>query len=88
MTYYIYGAEGSRSTDRAETLLVVCRRDYKLFLLGQDYTINQLQKLVPNTDFVPHIYHGTKYIGGIKELYDYLYSEVKQEKQFQNETKE
>ena len=86
--YYIYGAEDSKTTWKVETLLTVCRRDYKLFLLGQDYTINQLQKLIPNTNFVPHIYHGAHYIGGIKELYDYLYSEIKQEKQFQNETKE
>jgi hypothetical protein len=86
--YYIYGAEDSKTTWKVETLLTVCRRDYKLFLLGQDYTIAQLQKLVPDTNFVPHIYHGAHYIGGIKELYDYLYSEIKQEKQFQNETKE
>ena len=88
MMYYVYGAEGSRSTLRVETLLSVCRRDYRLFLLGKDYTIHQLQKLIPDTNFVPHIYHGAQYIGGVKELYDYLYSEIKHEKQFQNETKE
>ena len=56
--------------------------------MGQDYSIDQLRILVPETNFVPHIYHDAKYIGGIKELYDYLYSEVKMEKQFQNETRE
>jgi len=86
--YYIYGAEGSKSTRKAELLLVVCRRHYKLFLLGQDYTRDQLEKLVPGTDYVPHIYHGLNYIGGVNELQEYLYSELKQEKQFQNETKE
>ena len=88
MTYYVYGAEGSRTTNKVETLLTVCRRQYRLFILGRDYTIEQLRILVPDTNFVPHIYHDTKYIGGIKELYDYLYSEVKMEKQFQNETRE
>lgn len=88
MTYYVYGAEGSRTTNKVETLLTVCRRQYRLFILGRDYTIEQLRILVPDTNFVPHIYHDTKYIGGIKELYDYLYSEVKIEKQFQNETRE
>lgn len=88
MTYYVYGAEGSRTTNKVETLLTVCRRQYRLFILGRDYTIEQLRILVPDTNFVPHIYHDAKYIGGIKELYDYLYSEVKMEKQFQNETRE
>jgi hypothetical protein len=88
MTYYVYGAEKSDTTRKVELLLVICRRDYKIFWLGEDYTIDQLRKLVPDTNFVPHIYHGAKYIGGIKELHDYLYSELKQEKQFQNETRE
>lgn len=80
MTYYVYGAENSKTTNKVELLLTVCRRQYKLFILGQDYTIHQLQKLIPETNFVPHIYHDAKYIGGIKELYDYLYIEVKFEK--------
>lgn len=88
MTYYVYGAEGSRTTNKVETLLTVCRRQYRLFILGRDYTIEQLRILVPDTNFVPHIYHDAKYIGGVKDLYDYLYSEVKIEKQFQNETRE
>ena len=88
MTYYVYGAEESETTRKVELLLVVCRRDYKIFWLGEDYSIEQLRILVPETNFVPHIYHDAKYIGGIKELYDYLYSEVKMEKQFQNETRE
>jgi hypothetical protein len=88
MTYFVYGAEESKTTWKVEMLLTVCRRDYKLFLLGRDYTREQLNILVPGTDFVPHIYHDAKYIGGIKELYDYLYSEVKIEKQVQKENKD
>ena len=48
MTYYVYGAEGSRTTDKVETLLTICRRQYKLFILGQDYSIDQLRILVPD----------------------------------------
>jgi hypothetical protein len=88
MTYFVYGAEDSKTTNKVEMLLSICNRQYKLFLLGKDYTREQLNILVPETDFVPHIYHNAKYIGGIKELYDYLYSEVKMEKQYQQENKD
>ena len=80
MTYYVYGAIGSKATERTELLLNVCKRRYKLFILGEDYTVAQLQKLVPNTNFVPHIFHEFKYIGGINELHDYLYDELRIEK--------
>lgn len=81
MTYYVYGAIGSKSTEKAELLLNVCRRKYKLFILGQDYTRDQLDKLIPGTTFVPHIYHNLTYIGGINELHDYLYDELRIEKE-------
>ncbi len=80
MTYYVYGAVGSKATDKVELLLSVCRRPYKLFILGKDYTRGQLEKLIPGTTFVPHVYHNLNYIGGIKELHDYLYSELRIEK--------
>lgn len=47
--------------------------EYRMYLYGIHYTLNQLQRLQPGTQTVPHIYHGTKYIGGVKELYEYLY---------------
>ena len=49
MTYFVYGAEESKTTWKVEMLLTVCRRDYKLFLLGRDYTREQLNILVPGT---------------------------------------
>ena len=52
----------------------------KLFILGEDYTREQLEKLIPGTTFVPHVYHNLNYIGGIKELHDYLYDELRIEK--------
>jgi ferredoxin-fold anticodon binding domain-containing protein len=71
--YYIYGATKSAATDKAENLLIACKMQYKIFVLGKDYTVEQLQRLVPKTETLPHIYDGTKYIGGLKDLYDYLY---------------
>lgn len=75
--YYIYGAPNSKASDKAELLLTVCRKHYKLFVLGTDYTPAQLWKLVPETTVVPHIFEGATYIGGVKELYDYLYIDKK-----------
>lgn len=75
--YYIYGAQGSIATDKAENLLLICKKDHKVFIFGKDYNIVQLQRLIPGTEVVPHIYLDTKYIGGLKELYDHLYSVVK-----------
>lgn len=76
--FFIYGAEGSKATERAEYILAMTGFHYKLFLLYKDYTREQLQRLQPDTNIIPHIYHNTKYVGTVKELYDYLYNEVKE----------
>lgn len=75
--YFIYGALDSPASVKAETLLLMCNMEYKFFIFGKDYTLNQLQRLIPNTQTVPHVYCNTTYIGGVKELYDHLYSAVK-----------
>jgi hypothetical protein len=72
--FYIYGADKSKATNKAENLLIASMQQYKTFILGRDYTVEQLYKLHPNTKQIPHIYNGLDYIGGIKELYDYLYT--------------
>lgn len=73
--FFIYGAENSRACDKAEFLLYTMNLEYRLYIFGRDYTLKQLNRLVPGTTVVPHVYHGAKYIGGVKELYDYLHSE-------------
>jgi hypothetical protein len=73
--FFIYGAENSRACDKAEFLLYTMNLEYRLYIFGRDYTIRQLHRLVPDATTVPHIYHGAKYIGGVKELYNYLNSE-------------
>ena len=79
--FYVYGAKSSKATDKAVMLLETTKQPYRLFILGESYTVMQLLRLIPDTDSVPHIYDGTKYVGGTKDLYDYLYSMVK----FENE---
>ena len=76
--FFVYGAEGSKATERAENLLTMTGFQYRLFALGKDYTREQLERLRPGTTVIPHIYHNTKYVGTVKELYDYLYNEVKE----------
>ncbi len=71
--FFIYGALNSKACERAEFLLYTMGYEYRMYLYGIDYTLNQLQRLQPGTQTVPHIYHGAKYIGGVKELYEYLY---------------
>lgn len=73
--FFIYGAENSRACDKAEFMLYTLGLEYRLYIFGRDYTLKQLNRLIPGTTVVPHIYHGTKYVGGIKELTDYLQNE-------------
>lgn len=70
--FFIYGAHNSKACDRAEFLLHTMGQEYRFYCYGIDYTLTQLQRLVPGTQTVPHIFHGTKYIGGVNEIYKYL----------------
>tara|TARA_E500000178_G_C16477719_1_gene511643 strand:- start:42 stop:284 length:243 start_codon:yes stop_codon:yes gene_type:complete len=77
--YYVYGASKSRATNRAEFILYTTKTPYRLFLLNKDYTIKQLSKMVPNTKTIPQVFKQSQYVGGLKELYDQLYSDYKGE---------
>jgi glutaredoxin len=70
--FFIYGAANSRACDRVEFILYTLGHDYRFYIYGKDYDLNQLQRLIPNCRTVPQIYYGTKYIGGLRELYEYL----------------
>lgn len=72
--FFIYGADNSSACDKAEFLLYSTGLEYRIYVYGRDYTLKQLQRLIPGADTVPHIYHGAKYIGGVKELFHYLQS--------------
>lgn len=73
--FFVYGAYNSKACDKAEFLLYSMGLDYRLYIFGRDYTMNQLSKMIPGVNSVPQIFHGTKYIGGVRELYDYVNSE-------------
>jgi len=85
--FYIYGAQDSKATARAEYLLAMTGFKYRMFLLDIDYTRNQLNRLIPGTKVIPHIYHNAKYVGTVKDLYDYLYNEVKEREYGENDDK-
>lgn len=70
--FYIYGKYNSKACDKAEFLLYTVGHEYRLFVYGVDYTIEQFQKFFPGIDTVPQVYHDMKYIGGLRELYEYL----------------
>jgi glutaredoxin len=72
--FFVYGGHNSPASDKAEFILHALSYPYKFYVFRQDYTLNQLQKLVPNAKTIPHIFHGAKYIGGVQDLYDYIYS--------------
>lgn len=72
--FFVYGAENSKACDKTEFLLYTMHLDYRMYIFGRDYTLKQLHKLVPHANTVPHVYHGAKYIGGVKDLYNYLNS--------------
>lgn len=72
--FFIYAAANSKACDRAEFILHTIGYDYRIYILGIDYTISQLERIIPGVKTVPQIYHGTKYIGGVKELYEFLQS--------------
>lgn len=85
--FFVYGAQGGKATGKAEYLLTMTGFPYRLFLLDKDYTRDQLERLIPGTRVVPHIFHNTKYVGTVKDLYDYLYNEVKEREYGENDDK-
>lgn len=70
--FFIYGALQSKACDKAEFILHTLGYQYRMYHLGVDYSLQQLERLVPGVKTVPQIYSGTKYIGGVKELYEFL----------------
>ena len=73
--FFVYGAENSAACDKAEFVLYSFGVEYRLFIYGRDYTLRQLERLLPGVKSVPQIYHGAKHIGGLRDLYEYLNTE-------------
>jgi len=72
--FFIYGKHESKACDKAEFLLYTLGYEYRFYVLGRDYTLNQFRRFFPGENTVPQIFYNTKHIGGIKDLYEYLYS--------------
>jgi glutaredoxin len=72
--FFVYGAANSKACEKAELLLYATRKEYRFYVYGRDYTLKQLQRLVPGANSVPQIFYGTKYLGGIRELYEFIYT--------------
>jgi len=79
--FYVYGAYNSKATDNVELVLSICRRPHKIFILGEDYTVHQLLRLIPDTKHLPHVFDGLKYVGGVGELLEYLEIDVPKKQQ-------
>lgn len=84
--FFVYGAQNSRACEKAELLLYATQKEYRFYVFGRDYTLNQLQRLVPGANSVPQIFHGTKYLGGIRELYEFVYTSENSNSQFVGES--
>jgi glutaredoxin len=72
--FFIYGRLDSKACDKAEFLLYTLGYEYRFYVLGRDFTLKQFNRLLPNEDTVPQVFYNTKHIGGIRDLYEYLYT--------------
>lgn len=70
--FFIYGAKDSRACARAEFILQSLDYDYRAYRINIDYTISQLERLIPGVKTIPQIYFGTRPIGGLTGLYEFL----------------
>lgn len=58
--------------DQAKTLLEVSGFEIEERKIGDGYTKDELLEVVPNAKSVPQIFVNDEYIGGYKELTNYL----------------
>ncbi len=78
--FILYGKTNCTFCRIVKELLDDKNLPYDVLLLSTDYTVKQLvervQECVPDAEVtsVPQIFHGTRYIGGAKELAKYVKS--------------
>lgn len=71
--FFVYGKYNSKACDKAEFLLYTLGYEYRFYALGVDFTLDQFQRFMPGVNTVPQIFHNTDYVGGVKDLYEYLH---------------
>jgi glutaredoxin len=70
--FIIYGALESKACYRAEFCLRTLGCNYRVYYIGLHFTAAQIERLIPGVKTIPQIFYGTKYIGGLKELHEFL----------------
>lgn len=76
--FILYGKANCNFCRVAKQLLDSKNLPYDILLLSTDYTVKQLVKRIqestPDAEItsVPQIFHGNRYIGGAKELAEYV----------------
>lgn len=68
----IYSRPGCRWCETSKSLLELKGIEYNELMLDVDITVDQLKQLVPGARSVPQIMDGGIYVGGYKELTEYL----------------
>lgn len=68
----IYSRPGCKWCETSKSILELKGVEYNELMLDVDITVDQLKKLVPGAKSVPQIMNDSIYIGGYKELVEYL----------------
>ena len=68
----IYSRPGCKWCETSKSLLELKGIEYNELMLDVDITVDQLKQLVPGAKSVPQIMDNEMYIGGYKELTEYL----------------
>ena len=68
----VYSRPGCKWCETSKTLLELKGVEYNELMLDVDITVDQLKQLVPGAKSVPQIMDDNVYVGGYKELTQYL----------------
>ena len=68
----IYSRPGCKWCETSKSLLELKGIEYNELMLDVDITVDQLKQLVPGAKSVPQVMDNEIYIGGYKELTEYL----------------
>tara|TARA_R100000951_G_scaffold43974_1_gene37109 strand:- start:2682 stop:2906 length:225 start_codon:yes stop_codon:yes gene_type:complete len=68
----IYSRPGCKWCETSKSILELKAIEYNELMLDVDITVEQLKELVPGAKSVPQIMDGGIYVGGYKELVEYL----------------
>lgn len=68
----VYSRPGCKWCETSKSLLELKGIEYNELMLDVDITVDQLKQLVPGAKSVPQIMNDGTYIGGYKELTQYL----------------